>query len=269
MSFKKDIENYKTLVDTKELYYKTIPSGFWNEFGQFIHKCIDEDNYQDIISGISQESLINYNSYMGDSDSFAYDLKRKVNNDSFYMLFDCLGVLAINTTNGQNAVNEFLERHNIGYRCSCESPFNSLYWYTIDENEIIDKINNISQEVIPYSKQAFQEFERIKKTLEDVENNERACKDAVRSAVNAFESLIKNIAGNENEIKKAIDKLISQNKWKKEILNYGKTLWHAIHELYPDLRHGSIDTSKMDIDEAKYWVEKIINYSRYLISKVN
>lgn len=92
----------------------------------------------------------------------------------------------------------------------------------------------------------------------------RTRKDIVRSCINAMESIVKICAG-EKEIKNATDKLKRDGRWGNDyFIKQGLSIFNKIHELYPDLRHGATETSKMTIEEAGYWVGVISVYIQYM-----
>lgn len=84
-----------------------------------------------------------------------------------------------------------------------------------------------------------------------------------------MESIIK-ICANENEIKNATDKLKKDVRWGNSyFIKQGLSIFNKIHELYPDLRHGSTETSKMATGEAEYWVETISAVIKYTALRCN
>ena len=121
-----------------------------------------------------------------------------------------------------------------------------------------------TKEIVKSSfQQAFEEYARARETWKDA-NDERARKDVIRNCVNAMESIIK-ICANENEIKNATDKLKKDVRWGNSyFIKQGLSIFNKIHELYPDLRHGSTETSKMATGEAEYWVETISAVIKYM-----
>lgn len=137
------------------------------------------------------------------------------------------------------------------------------------ESEIKDNIGKIEETknaIKLISKQAFEHLEQAKKQLEN-SDNERARKDAVRDCASAMESMIKNY-GNADDIKEASKQLRLMKTWgKDEIVKDGDAIFNTLHRLYPDLRHGSIETSQMTLEEALYWVDRITAYINYMVRK--
>ena len=140
----------------------------------------------------------------------------------------------------------------------------NICWTTVDDETIIDEITE-TQEIVKFTlAQAFEEFERAKVSFQDAYSDERARKDSVRSCVSAMEAIIKEYGG-DKDIREASQKLRGSNIWGNDnIVKDGDALFSTMHRLYPDLRHGSIDTSIMSLEEAEYWIGRINVYLRYI-----
>ena len=80
-----------------------------------------------------------------------------------------------------------------------------------------------------------------------------------------MESIIK-LLGEDDDIRIASKKLREQKIWGEDtIVKDGDAIFNTLHRLYPDLRHGSTERSKMSIEEAQYWVDRITTYINYMI----
>ncbi len=113
------------------------------------------------------------------------------------------------------------------------------------------------------SKQACDEIRRAIKSLEDT-SDDRAIKDALRSCVSALEAVVKAL-GHDEEIGNATRNLRNENLWgNEEIVKEGNSIFNTMHRLYPDLRHGSTSSSILSVNEAQYWIGRILNYIKYM-----
>lgn len=124
----------------------------------------------------------------------------------------------------------------------------------------------VTQEIVKSDfEQAYEEYGRAVDTLKDA-INERARKDAVRSCINAMESIVK-ICGEDNDIKNATKKLKTSKKWGNNdyFVKQGSSIFNKIHELYPDLRHGSTEISEMPLEEAEYRISVISAFINYMV----
>lgn len=130
------------------------------------------------------------------------------------------------------------------------------------------------QETMPtiqeLSHQAFEEFGRAIKSIKDANDSivdERARKDAVRSVASAMEAVIK-VLGGTDDIKSSSRLLRDAHKWgPDEIVKEGDAIFNTLHRIYPDLRHGSLETSTMSFEESEYWISRMTNYISYMQKK--
>lgn len=133
--------------------------------------------------------------------------------------------------------------------------------------ETIETIDTILQSIqsTPFS-QAVEHYQQAKRQLADAAD-ERRRKDAVRDCASAMESIIK-ILGNDSDISNATKMLRASGRWGlDDIVKDGDAIFNKLHHLYPDLRHGALQTSTMTIDEAKYWIDRISTYISYMVRK--
>ena len=134
-------------------------------------------------------------------------------------------------------------------------------------HDAINQLQKTMLEIQDISQQAFEEFRRAIKSFRDAGENrsdERARKDAVRSVASAMEAVIK-VLGGTDDIKTSSRALRDSRLWGlDEIVKEGDAIFNTLHRLYPDLRHGSRETSIMSFEEAVYWVGRMTNYISYM-----
>ena len=95
----------------------------------------------------------------------------------------------------------------------------------------------------------------------------RSRKDSVRDAMSSMEAMLKKLA-NENDIKTAVKKLRDERYWgKNKVVRDALSIWHYLHDEYPDIRHGQTSGSDIELDEALYWIGRITVYIRYMIDR--
>lgn len=131
--------------------------------------------------------------------------------------------------------------------------------------DIIEAIDATLESIksTPFS-QAVEHYQQAKRQLADA-TDERRRKDSVRDCASAMESIIK-ILGNADDIKIASKNLRSSHQWGiDEIVKDGDGIFNTLHRLYPDLRHGALETSSMSVNEARYWIDRISTYISYMI----
>lgn len=112
--------------------------------------------------------------------------------------------------------------------------------------------------------QAIEHYQQAKRQMADAAD-ERRRKDSVRDCASAMESIIK-ILGKDDDIKKASANLRAAKKWGlDDIVKDGDAIFNKLHYLYPDLRHGAQQTSRMSLSEAQYWLDRISAYISYMM----
>ena len=271
MSFKTDIPNYKS-YDSKKYYMNYVPDSIWNKFqGLILRSACDEDEtivsiFNKFVQIIPCRTInyrgVNYNDTI---NNFAYEIKKT---NKFDVFMDCFATLCTIGYLGEEEANEFLEDNDIGYLLSIERLYGTpkAVWHLRDDSQFsIDNINKTQEAIKSVSQQAYEEFEQAKRNLEHV-NDERAIKDAVRNCASALEAIIKEY-GKYNDIKQASKKLRDSRKWGLDcIIKDGCSIFDKLHELYPDLRHGTTNekASLMSKEEAEYWADRITAYLRYM-----
>lgn len=272
MGFKKDIENYQAFSEEKFIYHSDPKASFWSEFSGFALRIIKMSGTPEIKDVLDAWACIipcetsknwGYDFLVQDLDDFISSIHGKVRNGKFNVLMDCLSALIGNDNDALEEVNEFLSDHYIGYRAEIDNWLGELFWVTVEENDIIDKLQESSVVVKTDSQQAYEEMIRAIESLKSSQD-ERARKDAVRSCASAMEALIK-VYGNDNDIKEASKKIREEGIWGlDDIVKAGCSIFNNLHRLYPDLRHGSLQTSSMSLEEAEYWINEMQNYMIYM-----
>lgn len=72
------------------------------------------------------------------------------------------------------------------------------------------------------------------------DSSERGYKEIVRNCVDAMEAVVKKI-GQQEDIKNATKMIVAEELGPKQIIKRGNNIFNLIHELYPDIRHGSTE----------------------------
>lgn len=271
MAFKIDIPEYKSYSEEK-FYMHSVPDDVWSELSGLVRRYADSsaitlkkylNRFSEIIP-CAQTQNWGWDFLSNDISSFVGDIKRKVENGHFEVFMDCVAILIDGIHERVNDINDFFEEHKIGYVCDLEPFFKQVIWTVRDESDIVEELVSAQSIIKTVSKQAYEEIERAIKTLESALQDERARKDAVRSCVSAMEAVVKEY-GKDNDIKKASKNLRDEKIWGSDrIVKDGDAIFNSIHFDYPDLRHGSIESSEMPIEEAEYWISRIAAYLKYM-----
>ncbi len=271
MPFSTDLPNWKSYSE-EDYYMKSVPDDFWEEFSGIAFRAASTD--RQIVSIINHISEIipcsPTNNWGGsfireDLNDRVRRIQKKVEDGKLPILMDCLAVLSDEGNLTCDEINELLSDHKIGYECERDLWANSIIWHTCAEGvgRVVDEISETQSMIKPVSEQAYEEFERAKKSLEE-SKDERARKDAVRSCLSALEAVVKEY-GKDNEIKNATRKLRDSKDWGRgDIVKDGESLFNTMHRIYPDLRHGSTEHSNMSIEEAEYWIGRFNVFLKYM-----
>lgn len=270
MSFCNDIPDYKSYLE--DIYYMhSIPNDFWKGFSGLILRAANNNanNLKDILNNFAalvpcqHTTNWGWNFLQNEIDYYIREIKNKVNQGYFYIAMDALSILVRIGDLGVEELNQFLEELKIGY--IYQYDILNFYWNIREKIGVVDNIAETQKVVLSVSQQAYEEINRAKKALEDAQTDERARKDAVRSCINAMEAIIKEY-GKTSDIKTATQNLKTTKVWGKEkIVKEGLSLFNTMHELYPDLRHGSTEKSVMSLEESEYWIGRISNFINYMI----
>jgi len=273
MSFRKDVPNYKSL-QSDEFYLNSAPDAIWDKLEAYCTKvCETSSQLKSIVNGLNEIVLVpstqnwGYDWLIGDLSKTIGAIRGQVIKGKFYLLMDAIALIADYGEIEEDEINEFLEDQAIGYVLHRDTWDRTIYWeMRVSIDDIAQKIEETKAVVKSEFQQAFEHFEQAKRQLENA-GSERARKDAVRDCASAMEMIVKAL-GQENDIKEASKKLRKQSIWgKDEIVKDGDAIFNTLHRLYPDLRHGSTETSQMTLEEARYWVERITTYINYMIGQ--
>lgn len=274
MSFRTDFPEFQSFHDTDSYYYKTLPSSFWSGLQGLIRAFSEtaqelKGNLNCLAERIPCEPTTNWSWQVLESEIGYYvrKLQKKViEKERLDIAMDYLAELVAVDSSRIDKLNEFLDDIEVGYECysgACGFARSEIKWRRKEEAEAIDTLTETKEIVKSDYQQAFEEYSRAIETWKDA-TDERARKDVVRSCVSAMESIVK-ICANENEIKNATNKLKTDSAWGNSyFIKQGLSIFNKIHELYPDLRHGSTETSEMPMEEAEYWVGTISTVIKYM-----
>ena len=191
------------------------------------------------------------------------DLLRQLSLKRFDKYMDFLTWLATDLSDsvGIEDLNEVLQEHSLGYLLASEHG--SVYWQLRSGTTFkLQPLIEAKKEIVNVCHQA---ADHLRKALEHLQNSDdqRSRKDALRDALSAMESVVKKLTG-EEKFEDGI-KFLRANSWGPDIIiKDGLGVWDRIHQLYPDVRHGSPTVTALSPSEAFYWIERIINYLSYL-----
>ena len=273
MSFKNDIPNWKSFSNAAK-YMNKVPSMAFSELNGLIRRSANSASELKNVLNIFAEIIPckptqNWGlSYLeNDIPIFVNALEAKVKIGRFPVFMDCLAVLVDSGNLLVEDINCFLEDNNIGY-CANYSFSNRVIWYPLEGNGTIERLEEVQTAILSVSQQACDEIRRAKKSLEETDD-ERAIKDALRSCVSAMEAVVKEL-GHDDEIGNATKNLRNEKTWgNDEIVKEGNSIFNTMHRLYPDLRHGSTESSSLTLNEAEYWIGRILNYIQYIDRQQN
>lgn len=152
-------------------------------------------------------------------------------------------------------LNELFESCDFGYRLD-EELGPRAWWRQVEPatatTAVIEE-SIVVLEAIPQVKLHLQQAkEHIKKADED-----RSRKDALRDCLSAMESVVKYVTGKE-KFDAALKELFTIPGLKSEIAKEPNRIWNWIHDLYPDVRHGSPKQSEISKAEAEYWIDRVL-----------
>lgn len=270
-NFKNDIPSFKSYRDNGGLYFSTIPSSVWSGFSGLIRRSAkDATTLKAILNTFAEIIPTNPTSNWGfgwlenEIPDYVSTIRRNVDEGKINKFFDCLAVLVEVGELTVDNINEFLEDTSLGYEVYEDVVTRKMKWCLREgTSSVVEDITSTQNAVKSVSKQAYEEFARAKESLKDAAD-ERARKDAVRSCVSAMEAVVKEY-GKDSDIKVASRNLRSSKNWgNDDIVKQGDSIFNTIHRLYPDLRHGSTQTSTMSIEEAEYWIGRISVYLQYM-----
>lgn len=268
MSFRDDNPNWKIYLTSSEKM-TTVPQSAFPELCGVIRKAATNANQlkkilnrlaEIIPCALTQDWGLSF--LENDIKDFVNEIETKVKKGKFPIFMDCLAALIEVGNLSPKDINEYLEDNNIGYRAECSFD-HCVNWHPLEENSTIEQLEDVQTAILSVSQQACDEIRRAKKSLEDTDD-ERAIKDSLRSCVSAMEAVVKEL-GHDDEIGNATRNLRSEKVWgNDEIVKEGNSIFNTMHRLYPDLRHGSTESSSLTLNEAEYWIGRILNYLQYI-----
>lgn len=268
MSFKTDLPDWKSYSETT-FFMKTVPQTAYDELKGLVKRASKNAAQLKRILDAMAEMIPceavqdwSWDFLVYDIPAFVDAIETKVDQGRFPVFMDCISTLVEKGSLSIEEINDFLEDNAIGYRSAVGSN-NQIKWFVIEGSAVLKKIEETQPLLSSISQQAFDEIRRAKKSLED-SDDDRAIKDALRSCVSAMEAVVKAF-GNDIEIGNATKNLKAQGGWGcDEIVKEGNSIFNTMHRLYPDLRHGSTQVSSLSMNEAEYWIGRILNYLQYM-----
>lgn len=271
MGFKDDIPNYKALT-SKDFSVHNLPGDFWDGLHAYAIRASEDLGLKPIINALNNIALLPPTTNWGDSflredlEDTVYRIKRKVEDGDFPLAMDAICCITQKGRLSLEEINNWLAHSKVAYYM-LDDGFGSYYW-DIRENvdNITAELESTAKMVKSVSQQALEHLEQAKKQLENA-GSERARKDAVRDCASAMEAVIKEY-GKLNDIRDATKSLRALGSWGKDVIvKDGDAIFNTLHRLYPDLRHGSTESSEMTKEEAIYWVDRIMAYIKYMIRR--
>lgn len=283
MGFKDDIPEFQSIPDG-DYYMHSVPDEVWSQMNGLIRKAsANKENLKAIINNIAEITGGRMTNHWGwdflenEIPNCVAGIQRKVNGKRamhFEAFMDCLALLHDIGDLTVDDVNSFLEDNGIGYQCDIGLN-HKLTWSPIGNISTVGDIVETQTQIKSLSYQAYGRFESALRQFEDINRDERARKDALRSCVDAMEALIKEL-GRATEIGEATKHLKDEKDSNKnpvwghvQIVKDGNNLFNLLHELYPDLRHGTQDiaTTEMTMEEAEYFVGRITVFMKYMAAR--
>lgn len=272
MKFKDKFPNYN-IIHSDKLYYSEFPPGFVDGYSGIITKYTSESIHllkqviNIICSNIPESPTTNWgiDFLQNDLINTLYRLSKK----PFHKLMDTT-IDIYNTINDNDMIDEFNEyfsENDFGYRL--DEDHNGVHWNLIESTDTKTQ-EIVSETLIDIKSICKQSYQHIEQLVENLKSDKlRSDKDALRDAMSAMESLLKNITET-SDIKDATNKLKGNtNQYgPNEIVKDGLSIWNKIHELYPDVRHGDPSISEIKKEIVIYWIERILVYIRYIIKVI-
>jgi hypothetical protein len=268
MDFRSDHPDYKS-YESNEYFVSNLPEEMSSALQGFIIKqCNNSDASKlkkainRIAANIPKEPTNNWG-----WDYLINDLPYYVKslcNSQFYKIMNFFGEACEYEVFLTDKLNDLLEDQKIGY-VFYKDWTNSYCKLRESVTSRTEAIEETTHHVKGVFEQADECLEQAKEHLTKAEND-RDLKDAIGNCLSAMESILKNLSG-ESEIKQATSKLRNDKSWGPAIIvKNGLSLWNQMHNLYPDIRHGTQtkEKSKINREEALYWVERITCFIRYM-----
>ena len=262
MRFKERYPDYMSYADDP-YYCASVPMGMLGPLkGYIMRYCDNADSLkgfcQHIASLIPCEPTNNWgwDWLVSDLD----DLLRKLAQSKFHKFMEGIQYFVENwvRTEDLEDLNDIFEEYDFGYTMFYGGPSYGGEWNIRDEPHQAAKSIEAAIEVVEDI--SLQSKKHLEKAKEHVLNavDDRARKDALRDALSAMESAVK-VVGDDKDFDTACQKIHNNALYgSKEISREPNRLWHWIHQLYPDVRHGTQQASNISADEACFWIDRIL-----------
>lgn len=267
MPFKSEFPDFKR-YSSSQFYYSEIPPGFISAFKGLILRVVKtpkklKDVCNDIATLVPCEPTQNWgwDWLVNDLDTLINQLYQKRFHKFMDFIFDFSAKYFFEEDYLED-LNDLFDEYDIGYRLKSDTV--NLYWELIKEPEVEDiPIQIAKQEIKDICIQAKEHLDQAREQLLKTDNP-RAWKDALRDCLSAMEALA-NQLGNNDKIDQSTKVLRADGRWGPAIIvKDGLSIWNRMHDLYPDIRHGNPNISKISRDEALYWIDRLMAYISYL-----
>ena len=186
-----------------------------------------------------------------------------------HKVMDFLALLATDLDYEVSAedVNEFLDEFKVGYALVVVDDFGNYKWQLrVPVRPLAEVIEAIEEQVKPLCASTLEHLKQARKQLA-ADKTERGRKDVVRHCLSAMEALLKELSQN-GSVRDATKHFVNSGNWGREaIVGDGLKIWEAMHKIYPDIRHGHPAVSKLPLQEAEYWVHRIMAFIQYLAAQ--
>ncbi len=274
MSFKDDFPDYAK-YDESQYYYSRVPPGLNSALqGLIIRVCEGGTALSTVCNDLAARIPAAPTSNWG-WDWLVNDLRDYIGliSKKFPKYMDCiLDFAEAHYTEDRELVadlNDAFRDSDFGYSLVLEKEGGEsyLHWSLYEEPDVgDDSIEEASIHVKDVSEQAYDHLNQARDQLLKTDNP-RARKDALRDCLSAMEALV-NTLGNESDIKQSTNKLRADTRWGPEvIIKDGLTIWYKMHDLYPDIRHGSSEKTALSREEAVYWIDRLMAFVSYLAKR--
>lgn len=161
--------------------------------------------------------------------------------------------------------NETLRDQELGYEIS-RGMMGELTWTLREPQHTLGAVvDEIQERVEDICSQTTAHLDQLKRQLEV--GDERSRKDALRDALTALETLMRQLTGT-HDVRAATAALKADNSWgPPRLLNEGQSVWESVHALHPDVRHGDPRASSLPRDEASFWIRRVLAFAHYLAER--
>lgn len=266
MSFKETFPDYANYDET-DLYFSRVPTGMSGAILGIVQRFVpNADELKGLCRMIAgyvpcePTSNWGWDWLLNDLESLLRQLSQK----KFHRYMDVLREFASVEGSAERIeyLNEVFEEYDLGYTL-VDDPSAGVTWRL--RTEVIVQPESLvaaREQVRDICEQA---AEHLKKAMQHLSSSDdvRARKDAVRDSLSAMEALVKQLTG-EAKFEDAVKKLRDGSWGPDTITKDGLSIWNRIHDLYPDVRHGSPEVTNLPHTEAVYWIERIMLYVSYL-----